>query len=182
MYLLLANFESAIIAYVSICTTVSTIRITNWLINFDDYAINGYSNFCIETIKTKIEKAYGTRSSQTVPHSSTILARRCLTSVIGRERVYSSWCGRRRFLLVLFYFWMEGTSAYAGPHYQKLYGRVIHVWNNRKCQLNRSAMEEPQFGRRPLVIRRTSPSGKYADLGPCRSFTGRQGELAYGAR
>ena len=96
MYLLLANFESAIIAYVSICTNGSTIRITNWLINFDDYLINGYSNFCIETIKTKIEKAYGTRSSQTVPHSSTILARRCLTSVIGRERVYSSWYGCRQ--------------------------------------------------------------------------------------
>ena len=39
---------------------------------------------------------YGTRSSQTVPNSSTILARRCLTSVIGRERVYSSWYGRRQ--------------------------------------------------------------------------------------
>ena len=42
---------------------------------------------------------YGTRSSQTVPHSSTVLARRCLTSVIGRERVYSSWYGRRQLIL-----------------------------------------------------------------------------------
>ena len=41
-------------------------------------------------------KAYGTRCSQAVPHPSTILARRCLTSVIGRERVCSSWYGRRR--------------------------------------------------------------------------------------
>ena len=40
-------------------------------------------------------KVYGTRSSQAVPHPSTILARRCLTSVIRRERVYSSWYGRR---------------------------------------------------------------------------------------
>ena len=40
-------------------------------------------------------KAYGTRCSQAVPHPSTILARRCLTSVIGRERVFSSWYGRR---------------------------------------------------------------------------------------
>ena len=97
MYLRLANFESAIITYVSICTTGSTILNTNWLINVDDYAINGLSNFFFtEIIKTKIEKAYGTRSSQTVPHSSTILARRCLTSVIGRERVYSSWYGRRQ--------------------------------------------------------------------------------------
>ena len=42
-----------------------------------------------------INKAYDTRSSQAVPHPSTILARRCLTSVIGRERVFSSWYGRR---------------------------------------------------------------------------------------
>ena len=41
-------------------------------------------------------KAYGTRCSQAVPYPSTILARRCLTSVIGRERVCSSWYGRRQ--------------------------------------------------------------------------------------
>ena len=44
----------------------------------------------------KDQKAYGTRCSQAVPHPSTILARRCLTSVIRRERVCSSWYGRRR--------------------------------------------------------------------------------------
>ena len=43
-------------------------------------------------------KAYGTRCSQAVPHPSTILARRCLTSVIRRERVCSSWYGRRRWI------------------------------------------------------------------------------------
>ena len=58
MYLLLANFESAIITYVSIFTTGSTIVNTNCLINVDDYTINGYSNFFIERIKTKIENAY----------------------------------------------------------------------------------------------------------------------------
>ena len=42
------------------------------------------------------QKAYGTRCSQAVPHPSTILARRCLTSVIRRERVCSSWYGRRQ--------------------------------------------------------------------------------------
>ena len=41
------------------------------------------------------QKAYGTRCSQAVPHPSTILARWCLTSVIRRERVCSSWYGRR---------------------------------------------------------------------------------------
>ena len=44
----------------------------------------------------KEHKVYDTRCSQAVPHPSTILARRCLTSVIGRERVYSSWYGRRQ--------------------------------------------------------------------------------------
>ena len=44
-------------------------------------------------------KVYDTRCSQAVPHPSTILARRCLTSVIGRERVYSSWYGRRQSVL-----------------------------------------------------------------------------------
>ena len=47
------------------------------------------------------QKAYGTRCSQAVPHPSTIPARRCLTSVIGRERVYSSWYGRRHSVLPL---------------------------------------------------------------------------------
>ena len=41
-------------------------------------------------------KAYGTGSSQAVPHPSTIPARRCLTSVIRQEPVYSSWYGRRQ--------------------------------------------------------------------------------------
>ena len=45
------------------------------------------------------EIAYDTRSSQAVPHPSTILARRCLTSVIERERVLSSWYGRRQWLM-----------------------------------------------------------------------------------
>ena len=34
----------------------------------------------------------------------------------------------------------KGTSAYAGPHYQKLYGRVTHVWSNRRGQPKLSAM------------------------------------------
>ena len=45
------------------------------------------------------KKFYGTRSSQAVTHPSTILARRCLTSVIRRERVYSSWYGRRHLVV-----------------------------------------------------------------------------------
>ena len=40
-------------------------------------------------------KVYGTRYSQAVTHPSTNRARRCLTSVIGREPVLSTWYGRR---------------------------------------------------------------------------------------
>ena len=42
------------------------------------------------------KEAYHTGCSQAVPHPSTIPARRCLTSVIRRERVCSSWYGRRQ--------------------------------------------------------------------------------------
>ncbi len=42
------------------------------------------------------KKANSTRSSQAVSHLSTILAQCCLTSVIGRELVCSTWYGRWR--------------------------------------------------------------------------------------
>ena len=43
----------------------------------------------------KRKKAYDTRYSQAVTHLSTNRALRCLTSVIGREPVFSTWYGRR---------------------------------------------------------------------------------------
>ena len=53
---------------------------------------------CVKKFKSgclSTRKSYDTRCSQAVPHPSTILARRCLTSMIRREWVYSTWCGRR---------------------------------------------------------------------------------------
>ena len=38
--------------------------------------------------------AYSTAYSQAVTHPSTNAAQRCLTSVIGRELVFSTWYGR----------------------------------------------------------------------------------------
>ena len=55
-------------------------------------------------------KAYGTGSSQAVPHPSTIPARRCLTSVIRRERVCSSWYGRRQRLYVFLSFYIISST------------------------------------------------------------------------
>ncbi len=43
---------------------------------------------------SKCEKGYGTWYSQAVTHPSTNQARCCLTSVIRREPVYSTWYGR----------------------------------------------------------------------------------------
>ena len=42
------------------------------------------------------KKVYSTRYSQAVTHPSTNRARRCLTSVIGREPVFSTWYGHRQ--------------------------------------------------------------------------------------
>ena len=43
--------------------------------------------------------AYDTKYSQAVTHPSTNLAQCCLTSVIGRELVLSTWYGRRHLTL-----------------------------------------------------------------------------------
>lgn len=56
----------------------------------------------------------------------------------------------------------QGNGANAVPHYQKLRTRVIHIWDNRKGQLNRSAMEKPHPGETSFWIKVISVPGKYA--------------------
>ena len=61
---------------------------------------NEFKNFMLyANSRKRIEKrkAYNTKCSQAVTHPSTNSAQRCLTSVIGRELVHSTWYGRRRF-------------------------------------------------------------------------------------
>ena len=48
------------------------------------------------SLEKKAQNGYGTRCSQAVTHPSTDRARRCLTSVIRREPVFSTWYGRNR--------------------------------------------------------------------------------------
>ena len=56
---------------------------------------HGEKSAKIEGKEGKKRKVYSTRYSQAVTHPSTNRARRCLTSVIGREPVFSTWYGRR---------------------------------------------------------------------------------------
>ncbi len=47
------------------------------------------------SFETAAKRAYDTAYSQAVTHPSTNAAQSCLTSVIGRELVFSTWYGRR---------------------------------------------------------------------------------------
>ena len=58
---------------------------------------------------------YSTWCSQAVTHLSTNHARRCLTSVIGREPVISTWYGRRQKLLALEHY-IATRSSFVGYH------------------------------------------------------------------
>ena len=55
----------------------------------------------------------------------------------------------------------SGTSANAGPHYQKLYARVTHIWGNRKGQPSPSAMKGPRLERTASLITVPPASGKF---------------------
>ena len=72
-----------------------------WVIRTDSHTPKN------NNLSIKIEEknfAYSTRCSQAVTHPSTNRAQRCLTSVIGRELVCSTWYGRR--------YWIELTSRH----------------------------------------------------------------------
>lgn len=56
---------------------------------------------------------------------------------------------------------MQGDGANAVPHYQKLHTRLIHIWDSRRGQPNRSAMEGPRPGGTALVTTVSPVPGKY---------------------
>ncbi len=62
-------------------------------------------------------KAYGTWYSQAVTHPSTNQARRCLTSVIRREPVLSTWYGRKHLVAVILTFYSCECSK--NPNFSK---------------------------------------------------------------
>lgn len=67
----------------------------------------------------------------------------------------------------------SGASANAGPHYQKLYARVTHIWGNRKGQPDPSAMKGPRLERTASLITVPPASGKYEkpERGPSEGKT-----------
>ena len=69
----------------------------------------------------------------------------CLTSESIQKQSTHSSVKRRPGLLYIYTheFMLKGTSANAGPHYQKLYARVTHIRGNRRSQPSRSAMKGP---------------------------------------
>ena len=77
-----------------------------------------------------------------VTHPSTDRARRCLTTVIGREPVYSTWCGRNRWNalnnlhLYLSEFWsIPSQPATSQVMWRKcIWVNVESTWNKKGCE------------------------------------------------
>ena len=101
--------------------------------------VRGYLQICR---KCKNIKDYSTRYSQVVTHPSTDRARRCLTTVIGREPVYSTWCGRNRWNalnnlhLYLSEFWsIPSQPATSQVMWRKcIWVNVESTWNKKGCE------------------------------------------------
>ena len=65
------------------------------------------------------------------------------------------------FYLLLIWLLLGGDSANAVPDTKKLRNRVVRIWDDRRGQPNRSAMERPHPGGTAFLITVPSLPGKY---------------------
>ena len=72
-----------------------------------------------------------TMYSQAVTHPSTNMAQCCLTSVIGRELVFSTWYGRRQNQDLQLSMWIKRKPLGAIYPRQKLVQKFSHNWYRR---------------------------------------------------
>ena len=102
-------------------------------------------------IKNKKAKANNIRCSQAVSHPSTNRTRRCLTSLIGREAVYSTWYGRWQNLLLLHSVFIAHLPRYSliNGHWQ--FTRVISTETSSVSRIFRHSIH-------PCMHSRTSYS------------------------
>ena len=64
-------------------------------------------SFCLLPVSHFLKNVYSTMYSQAVTHPSTNIAQCCLTSVIRRELVFSTWYGRRQYIVQNFGYWTK---------------------------------------------------------------------------
>ena len=124
------------------------------------------AKFC-RILKTKIKKAYDTQYSQPVTHVSTNWARRSLTSEIGRDRVYSTWYGRKREFILFF-----GLSTLVSSR-----TNTLRVYKTAFWALCLLAYEQPYslynctfFSNKSLISRVSSRTYRYVEFSRTKFF------------
>ena len=126
--------------------------------------------------KKKKVGAYGTRCSQAVTHPSTDRARRCLTSVFGREPVFSTWYGCKRWQRFVWRFYID--TIHLSKKMTSASGLFMHTsptHRRNKCSDVHSNTKPMQFERRIWYWERRVVVGCCHDwrmFSSSRNFTG----------
>ena len=115
----------------------------------------GNFSFAVSFFLTLQKKVYSTMYSQAVTHPSTNMAQCCLTSVIGRELVHSTWYGRRQNKVVSFGHMMEQLTFWTWTKvYSTVYSQAVThpSTNTAQCCLTsvigRELVHSTWYGRR----------------------------------